>query len=179
LLHNQNNQITFRIAQQADISDIVSLVESAYRGASSFQGWTTEAAFIDGQRTDDKEVTELMSKSDSIFMLCYQSQQLTGSVQLERQKDKAYLGMFAVDPDIQGSGFGSSLLKQAESYARDEWDSKAMRMTVITIRDELINWYLRQGYTATGIFKQFPYEEPRFGRPKRNDLMLEIYEKKI
>jgi len=179
LLQKNKNEISFRIAESTDIAEIVSLVESAYRGDSSRQGWTTEAAFIEGQRTDGREVTELMNKPDSIFMLCFDSGSLLGSVQIEKQQDNAYLGMFAVNPEKQGGGIGSMLLDQVESYAKHEWGCELMQITVITIRHELINWYLRNGYKSTGVTKKFPYEEPRFGQPKRDDLMLEVYEKLI
>ncbi|MCW2670206.1 MAG: alpha/beta hydrolase fold, partial [Frankiales bacterium] len=41
-----------RRAKPGDVDDVVSLVESAYRGESSRVGWTTEADLLDGQRTD-------------------------------------------------------------------------------------------------------------------------------
>jgi len=179
LLQKNKNEFCFRIAELADIAEIVSLVESAYRGESSRQGWTTEAAFIEGQRTDEQEVSELMDKPNSIFMLCFDSGDLLASVQIEKQQDNAYLGMFAVNPEKQGGGIGSMLLDQVESYAKNEWGCEAMQITVITIRDELISWYLRNGYKSAGVIKSFPYEEPRFGQPKRDDLMLEVYEKLI
>ena len=177
LLQNNKHKFTFKIADHSNIKDIVRLVESAYRGESSRQGWTTEATFIEGQRTDEREVIELMNKPGSIFILCHDAEKLIGSVQIEKQQDKTYLGMFAVDPERQGDGIGSMLLSQAEAYARDEWVCKAMQMTVITIRKELIDWYVRNGYTPTGELKKFPYEEPRFGKPTRDDLTLETYEK--
>ena len=179
LLQKNEAKLQFRIAQHEDIAEIVSLVESAYRGESSRKGWTTEAAFIEGQRTDEQEVFELMNKADSIFMLCFDSGSLLASVQIEKQQDNAYLGMFAVNPEMQGGGIGSMLLDQVETYAKNEWACHAMQITVITIRNELISWYLRNGYKSAGVFKRFPYEEPRFGQPKRGDLMLEVYEKPI
>lgn len=177
LLQKNMSELHFRIAEQKDIAEIVSLVESAYRGESSRQGWTTEAEFIDGQRTDEQEVFELMNKTDSIFMLCFDSAGLQASVQIEKQQDNAYLGMFAVNPCKQGGGIGSMLLNHVETYAKNEWGIHAMQITVITIRNELISWYLRNGYKSAGIFKRFPYEEPRYGLPKRDDLILEVYEK--
>ena len=44
--------ITCREAVGDDIPAIVALVESAYRGDASRQGWTTEADLLDGQRID-------------------------------------------------------------------------------------------------------------------------------
>ena len=171
--------LTYRLACKADITKIVALVESAYRGNSSRLGWTTEADFIDGQRTDQQEVTELLHKADSVFLLCEDKGQLLASVQLNKLADKAYLGMFAVDPVKQGKGVGLAVLKQAERFVQDGWNSAALCMSVISIRKELINWYFRHGYQKTGKTSLFPYGEPRFGVPNRDDLLLETLEKKF
>jgi hypothetical protein len=45
-----------------------------------------------------------------------------------------------------------------------------MRMTVIRQRTELIAWYERLGYAATGEIVPFPYGDHRFGLPRRDDL---------
>jgi len=179
LLKNESTSFNFRLADQNDINDIVALVELAYRGEKSKQGWTTEAEFIDGQRTDFDEVSQLMQKTDSVFILCYQQQELVASVQISKSTDYCYLGMFAVNPQRQSSGIGGLLLEQAEHHARQQWTCHLMRMVVISIRQELIDWYRRKGYQPTGKTKPFPYHEPRFGLPKRDDLTLEIYEKKL
>ncbi|MEO6627712.1 MAG: GNAT family N-acetyltransferase, partial [Aquihabitans sp.] len=44
--------LVFGAATEADVDEIVALVESAYRGPSSRQGWTTEADLLEGQRVD-------------------------------------------------------------------------------------------------------------------------------
>lgn len=169
--------LSYRQAEIADIEKIIELVESAYRGESSRQGWTTEADFIDGQRTDHKEITEILERQASTIILCEDNDELVASVQLNKTRDKAYLGMFAVNPLKQGGGLGFNLLKQAEMFVQKEWESTALLMSVISIREELISWYERHGYVKTGKIKDFPYEEPRFGTPKRDDLLLEILEK--
>lgn len=175
----QENALKFRLANLSDISVIVHLVESAYRGKHSLNGWTTESEFIDGQRTDENEVSELIKRENSILMLCHENNELLATLQLQKTGTKAYLGMFAVDPMKQGRGIGYALLKQAEDYAINKWCCQKMRMLVITIRTELIDWYIRHGYKKSGIFKPFPYEEPRYGIPKSSNLMLEVLEKKL
>ncbi|MDH5425690.1 MAG: GNAT family N-acetyltransferase [Gammaproteobacteria bacterium] len=171
--------LTYRLAVKADIDNIVKLVESAYRGDSSRQGWTTEADFIAGQRTDRQEIMEILAKPDHVILLCEYRSRLMASVQLNRDSAKAYLGMFAVEPPKQGQGIGLSLLKQAESYVLKEWGSVALNMRVISTREELINWYCRHGYEKTGKSTPFPYAEPRYGIPNRDDLELETLEKKL
>jgi len=54
-----------------------------------------------------------------------------------------------------------------------------MYMAVITLRTEIIVWYERCGYHRTGIFKPFPYAQPRYGDPKQDDLILEIPERNL
>lgn len=39
-------------AAHSDLPAVANLVNSAYRGESSRQGWTTEADYLGGQRTD-------------------------------------------------------------------------------------------------------------------------------
>ena len=71
------------------------------------------------------------------------------------------------------------MIAEAERIVRDEWGVRAMRMTVIDVRDELIAFYERRGYVRTGVFKPFPYGDERFGVPRRPDLRFEILEKRL
>ena len=171
--------LTYRQGLNADIDKIVTLVDSAYRGDSSRAGWTTEADFIDGQRTERQEIIDILARPASTILLCEDDGQLVATVQLNKSGDGAYLGMFAVDPQRQATGLGIKLLDQAESFVQEEWSSECMRMLVISIRKELISWYQRHGYNKTGKTKPFPYGETRFGIPKRDDLVLEILEKRF
>ena len=47
--------LQFRHATHADIDSLVALIESAYRGDVSKQGWTTEADMLGGRRTGIKK----------------------------------------------------------------------------------------------------------------------------
>lgn len=174
---------TFRAATVADAAAIVALVESAYRGDVSKQGWTTEADFLEGQRTDPESVAELVARDHSRVLLAFREEQLVCCCHIERLlqdgKHIGYFGMFAVDPTLQGGGVGKQVLAEAERVARDEWHCGEMQMTVITIRDSLIAWYERRGYVRTGVLKPFPYGDERFGLPKRDDLEFEILAKPL
>jgi ribosomal protein S18 acetylase RimI-like enzyme len=174
----QTSGYTFRIAEARDIPAIVELVHAAYRGESSRAGWTTEADFLDGSRTDSAEVTEILNTPNNVILLCEHTHQLMASVHLQQQHDYTYLGMFAVRPTQQNSGIGKALLGYAENFAREHFKTARMQMSVITLRHELIAWYERRGYKRTAIFKPFPYGIARYGTPKRDDLILEILEKK-
>ena len=160
----------FRAADPADIPAIVALVESAYRGESGQRGWTTETHLLDGQRTDAESVAELIGRDESRVLLVEHEGALVACCHIERQGQSGYFGMFAVRPELQMAGLGRGLLAEAERIARDEWQAGAMRMSVIEQREELIAWYQRRGYRLTGETGAFPYGQPRFGIPRRDDL---------
>ncbi|WP_242512361.1 GNAT family N-acetyltransferase [Pseudolysobacter antarcticus] len=175
-----SDTLNFRNATAADVDAIVALVESAYRGDSSRQGWTTEANILDGQRTDAADVARLIAHEHSrVLLLTHSSGELRACAHIERQNDACYFGMFSVNPTEQGSGIGRAMLAEGERIARNDWQCCDMQMTVISIRDELIAWYERRGYQRTGIFKPFPYGDARFGLPKRDDLRFEILSKRL
>lgn len=175
----QPRAMTFRVAAPADIATIVALVESAYRGEASRQGWTTEADLLDGQRIDAQGVAEVIARPDSRVMLAVDAQQVLACAHVECQHGSAYFGMFAVRPHLQGSGLGNALLGECERIAREDWQCARLRMTVISLRDELIAWYERRGYRRSGQFKPFPYGDARFGAPRRDDLRFEWLEKSL
>ncbi|TYB39846.1 GNAT family N-acetyltransferase [Micromonospora sp. AP08] len=170
---------TVRTARPADVAALVDLVESAYRGERSRAGWTTEADLLAGQRTDPDMVAEAVTSPDGTVLVVEDATGIVACCQLERRDDHVYFGMFAVDPGRQGGGLGRDLLAEAERYARDEWHTGEMRMTVITQREDLIAWYERRGYVRTGELSPFPYGDERFGRPLRPDLAFETLSKKL
>jgi len=169
----------FRTASAADASAIASLVESAYRGDASRAGWTTEADFLHGRRTDVTEIEALLAGADGRFVLLERGEQLLASCYIERQGPVCYFGMFSVHPPAQGTGIGRLVIDEVERIARDEWASERIEMTVIDIRAELIAWYERRGYRRTGKTKPFPYGDERFGLPQRDDLRFEYLVKDL
>lgn len=152
---NQFSDTNISTATVADIPAIIALLNSAYRGEGSKQGWTTEAHLIAGEtRTDENSVREVIEKEGSVLLKYTNGQQLTGCVNLQHHGNKVYLGMFAVSPQLQGGGIGKKLLNAAEEYAKQA-GAQAIYMTVISVRTELIDWYKRHGYTDTGEKKSF------------------------
>lgn len=172
--------LAFRFATAADVDAVVVLVESAYRGESSRAGWTTEADLLEGQRTDPAAVRETIEASDHEVLLAEAAGRLMACCELQRRgADTAYFGMFAVVPTLQGSGVGGQVLTEAERIAREDWQAEQMEMTVIAQRVELIDWYERRGYLATGERRPFPHHDERFGRPQRDDLEFVVLAKAL
>ena len=155
----------FFVATEADIPQIHVLVNSAYRGDSSRKGWTTEADFLDGIRVDHEGLREMITNRNSEIVLAKLDGVLAGCVYLMKYDNKTYLGMLTVDPLLQDKGLGKKILAKAEDWARKH-NSAKIEMTVITLREELIGWYERNGYYRTGEKKPFP-DDPRFGIPKQ------------
>lgn len=192
-------RIRYRIvpARPEDAGDLAALVNSAYRGDSSRKGWTTEADFLGGQRTSPEalgEEIERGAREGKRVILCLREATppaertrpesrlapILACVSLERTSDNGcYLGMLTVSPERQAGGIGRALLESAENFARTEWSAKRMILGVIQLRSELIAWYERRGYRATGEIKPFPYGNEAFGLPRRPDLHFVMFEKPL
>ncbi len=157
---------TITKASVADAPALDQLVNSAYRGDSSRQGWTTEADLLSGTRTDVNAIIQLIEQPDTIVLKYEEESELLGCVELKNENGKLYLGMLSVKPNLQGKGIGKQLLKAAETEAA-KLKCTSLFMTVISVRKELIDWYVRHGYKATGERKPFAFNDPRFGIVKQ------------
>ena len=144
------------IATTADIPAITQLLNRAYRGETSKQGWTTEAHLIAGEtRTDETNVKQVMDQQGSVFLkYTNETQQIVGCVNLQQHGNKLYLGMFSVAPRLQGGGIGKQLLQAAEEHAK-HLHCNTIYLSVIAVRTELIQWYERHGYQDIGERKFF------------------------
>lgn len=172
--HSASSTLTFRLAQKNDAPAITALVNSAYRGDSSRAGWTTEADLLIDARVHAEDVVEIIETEGSLIFLCLQGEQIVGTVNLLKTDDAAYLGMFAVNPQLQGGGIGKQFMLAAEDLVRQQWQAKRMWMTVITTRHELIAYYERRGYRRTGRVVPFPAEVPEESRLVKNLEMEEL-----
>lgn len=141
-----------------DVTPLEKLINSAYRGETSKQGWTTEANLLQGKRITKEELSELIQNKENTILKFTIDNIIVGCVLLVNKGDKIYLGMLTVSPNLQNSGIGKQLLKEAEVYALRLNINKIV-MTVISIRKELIVWYNRHGFADTGAREPFPLND--------------------
>ncbi|MFH9227159.1 GNAT family N-acetyltransferase [Streptomyces lydicus] len=173
------SELTFRTALDTDVPELVTLIESAYRGDASRAGWTTEADLLEGRRTDPDGVAAVVNADSGRLLIAERDGELIACCRLEHRGDHAYFGMFAVRPELQGGGLGKIIIAEAERTAVETWGAREMRMTVIRQRTELVAWYERRGYRRTGQFTPFPYGDERVGIPQVADLEFELLVKPL
>lgn len=172
-----NTELTISKVTATDIDELVQLVNSAYRGDSSRQGWTTEAELLEGVRTDPITLlAQINQPGHTILKAVNEAQEIIACVGLEEKSNKLYLGMLTVNPTIQANGIGKKMLQAADDFALAR-NLHCIEMTVISVRSELIAYYERRGYQRTGEKRDFP-TDPKFGI-KKQDLEFIVLEKKL
>lgn len=174
-----SQSVHFSLAQEQDATALVRLINSGYRGDESRKGWTTEADFLDGIRIDVAEMVKVLRSPDSVMLKAESSGEIFGCVYLMNKGSLAYLGMLTVKPTLQGLGLGKQLIAHAERHVKGRWGLKQIEMTVITLREELIRFYDRQGYQPTGEKRPFPYSQINIGDAKRSDLEFIVLAKNL
>ena len=174
----EQSRLSFRKAVSSDAETLDALVNSAYRGESSKLGWTTEADLLDGTRTNKADIENLITRMDSMILLCLEGAGIIGCVHLELSGAECQLGMLVVKPGLQSQGIGKQLMQAAESAVRDAWGAGMITMSVISVRHELIAFYERRGYRRTGRKKPFVADDTH-GFPRSEPIEFEVLEKKL
>ena len=158
----------FRYATQADVPALVDLIERAYRSPETAGSWVSEAHLLKGPRTSKAEIFGLIALPNSKFLVAEIDGRIAGCCLIQRTavsecanaeiaQGGAYFGMFAIDPGVHSTGLGKAILSEAERRVRELWNAGAMVMTVINLRDKLIEYYQRRGYRLTGLTMPFPF----------------------
>ncbi|MER6917190.1 GNAT family N-acetyltransferase [Streptomyces sp. NPDC000594] len=174
----ETGALVLRDATAADAERLMEVIHLAYR-RNTGRAWTSEAHLIEGMRITGPALRGLIGAPGRRLLAAVQDGAVVGCCSIERQGESAHFGLFAVDPARQAGGLGRRVLAEAERAAREAWDTREMRMTVLTAREELIAWYVRRGYRRTGELSPFPYDEPTVGVPVRADLAFELLVKDI
>ena len=172
--------IVVRDAGTADIPALHRLIESAYRGEASRAGWTTEADLLDGQRTDPDDLAGILADPSQALLTAWRDGELLGCVLIaDRGEGTGYFGMLSVSPTLQGGGLGRRLVEAAHAALAARFGARRVRISVFPQRETLIAWYRRLGYELTGETLPFPYGDPRFGLPLRDDLHFIVMERSL
>ena len=172
--------VDIRNAKPDDIPSLCRLIQKAYRGEASRAGWTTEADLLDGQRTDPEDLADILADPRQALLTAWRDEVLLGCVLIaDRGEGVGYFGMLSVDPTMQGGGLGRALVEAAHSAMAERFGARRVRISVFPQRDTLIAWYERLGYRMTGETLPFPYGNPRFGLPKRDDLHFVVMERAL
>jgi len=160
----------FRQAVVSDAEELAGCINRAYR---SGQGWSHEAALLEGPRTSAEELeTELFETNCHLESMWSHRGQLLGCVCWERRQRELHLGMLSVLPEFQDQRLGAALLERTHQQARD-WQCTQVRLTVIAQRQELVDYYRRRGFSDTGRRLPFP-DDPRVGRPRVELELMEM-----
>lgn len=89
-----DSQISIRKASRQDAPVVRALVESAYRGDSSRQGWTTEANFFKSSRISIDDVAAKIDDPQGVILMAHEKEgNLIACCEIIKRDDKrAYLG---------------------------------------------------------------------------------------
>ena len=136
------------LAKLEQSQGIANLVNQAYRGEI---GWTKERNLVSGNRISSKQVKDIILNNNSYLLILRDDTNITSCICIEKQNAFAYLGLFAVEPNIQTKGIGKKVLKLAEEYTKQTLQLNKVKIVVISQREELISFYERRGYIKTKI----------------------------
>ena len=135
---NARPNLNIRMATAGDIPAIIPIVNAAFAIES----------FLEGTRTDEERMSAMMEKGR--FLVGEDaSGKIVTSLYVEMRGDRAYLGMLAVDPSLQGSGVGRQMANAAEDYCRQR-GAKYLDIVVLSLRPELLPIYRKLGFVETG-----------------------------
>lgn len=143
--------ISVRRALPADATSVAELVNRAY---------AIESFFVDGERTNAGEIRALMERGN--FIVLEHGGGLAAAVFLDMAAPRsAYLGMLSVDPQFQGEGLGTRLVRIVEALA-EAAGAIEVTLRIINLREELGRWYRSLGYAECGTS---PYEHRPVKQP--------------
>ncbi|WP_289047523.1 GNAT family N-acetyltransferase [uncultured Psychrobacter sp.] len=196
--------VFLRQAEASDVDALEQLLNRCYRQA---EGWTNEADLIGGIRTTKDELLAVIADPKH-YVFIYpktttgerdgkETGELLGCIAVDIKDDvatnqragnqKAYIGMFAVLPELQGLGVGHQILQAAETFAQRHLQANTqtpaqnparLTMSILSHRPELLAYYQRRGYQLNGNSMPFPVDGNN-GEPKRQDLELLELEKLV
>ena len=207
VLNKQQLNRTTVFLRQAEVNDIDALEQLLNRCYRQAEGWTNEADLIGGIRTTKDELLAVIADPRHYIFIYpktttgerdgQETGELLGCIAVDIKDEadtnqhagnkKAYIGMFAVLPELQGHGVGHQILQAAETFAQRHLQSNTSKstqnpvrltMSILSHRPELLAYYQRRGYQLNGNSMPFPIDGNN-GEPKRQDLELLELEKLV
>lgn len=153
------HSLNFRLAAKEDAVPLERLINTAFRDDRTTQVFlSADHARIDVTSVSGVEAKIAQPDCAVLVGTGPDGALLTHCSVRKVGETGAWFGMLAVDVGAQRCGLGSQVLAYAEQYARREWGSTRMEMDVVSTRAELIAWYGKRGYQATGETTPFPYD---------------------
>ncbi len=120
-----NLSASVRRATETDAGALAELVNRAY---------AIEATFVEGDRTNATEISELVRKGTFVVLEQDHDLGLAAAVYVE----PGYFGMLSVLPELQGMGLGT------------RQGCTEVNLKIINLREELGRWYRSLGYREVG-----------------------------
>src|SRR5262245_24250006 len=133
-----SSEPVLRAGRESDVENLTRLINLAF---------AVEQVAIPGERIDQGKARAFLSTG--VFLVLEGHSGLTGCVYAEKRGDRGYVGLLAVEPSLEGRGFGRRLMVAAEEHLKGA-GCRAVDLRVISARSELLPFYRRLGYVETG-----------------------------
>ena len=127
-----------RFATAADISELVRVINRAYR---------VEDFFVSGDRTDEADIRRRLDIPCSQFLVIDSglANTLAACVFVELRGARGFFALLAVDPVHQGQGLARRLVEAVEAHCRAA-GCTSVDLDVVNLREELPAFYDRLGF---------------------------------
>jgi ribosomal protein S18 acetylase RimI-like enzyme len=137
-----------RYAAEADIPELVRIINSAYR---------VEDFFVEGDRTSPADIAARMSDPQVRFLVidAPDSNALAAAVIVDVHDGRGHFAMLSVDPPFQGRGFARALMTAVEDHCRAA-GCEALELEVVNLREELPAFYAAMGFAP---FETAPFPD--------------------
>ena len=145
-----SDTIAIRTAAARDVPKIVALLNVAF---------AMERDFVARDRTSGAEISELMRTGT--FLVADGGDALAACAYVEFHGIRAYMGMLAVDPSLQGRGLGRRMIAAVEKRASDA-GCTGIDIKIVDRRVELPPLYRALGFRDNGTA---PFDDPLLTRP--------------
>lgn len=149
-----------------DLTRIATVINTAYKKVRYLQN--------EVERVTSAEVLNFISNPKKKFYLCLSpNREICGTILLDFfEKDKAEIALFAIHPESQGYKIGPAFMNYVEQEAFKNVQTIILKVIPL-FQENLIRFYERLGYKATGETRDFPAEDAlRYIRPDCRSLVF-------